>query len=249
MNKLIIALLAVAMLFSCGQGSSDAADITKIVVASDATWPPMEYMDGDKMIGFDIDLMNAIAKEAGFEVEIKNTAWDGIFAGLANDSYDAVISSVTITEERQKKFDFSTPYVNAGQVIIVRKGMESSISSLTDLEGSSIGAQIGTTGAIEVGKNDKITLKTYDELGFAIADLVNGNIEAVVADKPTAASFVLESTTYDSELTITGDAFTDEYYGIVVAKGNAKVLELINKGLAAVNEKGLNKELENKWLK
>ena len=106
----------------------------KIVVASDCTWPPMEYLDDHKnIIGFGPDLVKEIAKAAGFEVEIKNTAWDGIFAALAAGSYHAISSSVTITEERMVAMDFSGPYVNAGQVLVVRK-VTKGATTLADLK-------------------------------------------------------------------------------------------------------------------
>src|SRR5512141_3051405 len=112
--KLCAALLSVTVMLS---GPAFAAG-KKIVVATDATWPPMEMVDKDKkIVGFDIDFLNAVAKEAGFTVEFKNTAWDGIFAGVEAGQYDAIISSVTITDERQKKYDFSLPYIDAGQIL------------------------------------------------------------------------------------------------------------------------------------
>ncbi|MDC7127106.1 MAG: basic amino acid ABC transporter substrate-binding protein [Spirochaetales bacterium] len=230
-------------LFASGQQESDG----KIVIASDCTWPPMEFVNEDKeIVGYDIDFIRAVAEEAGFEVEIRNTAWDGIFASLGNGECDAVISSVTITDERKKTMDFSTPYINAGQVLIVTK--DSSAVTLADLAGKELGAQIGTTGAIAIDESDA-TLKSYDELGLAIADLANGRIDGVVADTPIAANYVLQNDTYKEQLKIVGDTFTEEYYGVAVKKGNAEVLELINKGIKAVQEKGIDKELEAKWLR
>lgn len=220
----------------------------KITVASDCTWPPMEFVNENKeIVGFDIDLIKAIAEAAGFEVEVKNTAWDGIFAGLANDSYDAVISSVTITDERKATMDFSDPYINAGQVLIVQASTEG-VTKIADLKGKALGAQIGTTGAMEIQKAQGVTLKTYDELGLAIEDLVNGRIAGVVADTPIAADYVLQNKNYKGKLKIAGEPFTEELYGIAVKKGNKKVLDLINVGLAKVKESGKIKELEAKWI-
>ncbi|MFN4216517.1 MAG: basic amino acid ABC transporter substrate-binding protein [Brevinematales bacterium] len=243
MRKLFFLLMAGILMAGCVSKTSK-----KIVVATDATWPPMEFVNENKnIVGFDIDLIKAIAEKAGFEVEIRNTAWDGIFAGLANGSYDAVISSVTITEERKQQMDFSEPYINAGQVIVVKKGTQG--TQLSDFEGRKMGGQIGTTGVMEIQKNPKITLKTYDEIGLAIEDLYLGRIDGVVVDKPTAASFVLQNPKYKDVLTIVGEPFTQEYYGIAVRKGNKKVLDLINKGLAEVKKSGIDKELEKKWLR
>jgi len=242
----LIAVLVIASIVSCSK-KEEAEEMKTVVIASDCTWPPMEFVNTDKeIVGYDIDFINAVAKEAGIEIEIRNTAWDGIFASLANGESDAVISSVTITEDRKKTMDFSLPYINAGQVLIVPSS--SSAKTLADLSGKEVGAQIGTTGAIEID-NTNATLKTYDELGFAIEDLANGRIEGVVADTPIAADFVLQNDTYKDKLMIVGDSFTDEYYGIAVTKGNTELLDLINKGVKAVQDKGIDKDLEDKWLR
>ena len=220
-----------------------------IIVATDATWPPMEYVDENKaIVGFDIDLLTLAAKEAGFTVEFQNTAWDGIFAGLANGDYDAFISSVTITEDRQKTMDFSMPYINAGQVLIVQSST-SNVTVLADLSGKSVGAQIGTTGAFEVDKVAGVTLKTYDELGLAIEDLVNGRIAGIVADTPIAADFALQNPAYKGKLKIVGQPFTDEFYGVAVKKGNSEVLGKINAGLKKVLDAGKDEGLKDKWLR
>jgi polar amino acid transport system substrate-binding protein len=238
----LVAVLVTSLATGC-QGRS-----TKIVVATDATWPPMEYVDENKaIVGFDIDLMNAIAKEAGLEVEFKNVAWDGIFAGLAGGEYDAIISSVTITDERKEQYDFSEPYINAGQIVVVRA--DSDITGPDTLSGRTVGAQISTTGAFAIQEMEGVTLKEYDEVGLAFEDLVAGRIDAVVCDTPVAANFALQREEYRAKLKIVGDSFTEEYYGILVQKGNSELLAKINKGLTAVQAKGADKELENKWLR
>ncbi|QEN07384.1 basic amino acid ABC transporter substrate-binding protein [Oceanispirochaeta crateris] len=238
-------ILSITAVFAGGQKE----DSNVIVIASDATWPPMEFLNEDKeIIGFDVDMLEAAAKAGGFEIKIVNTAWDGIFAGLANGNYDAVCSSVTITEERKASMDFSVPYINAGQVLIVSQDL-SGKSTLADMAGMSLGAQIGTTGAIAISDAGNIELKTYDELGLAIEDLANGNIDGVVADSPIAADYVLGNDTYKSKLKIVGEPFTDEFYGVAVKKGNSEVLDKLNAGLKAVIESGERDELVNKWLR
>ncbi len=218
-------------------------------VATDATWPPMEFVNTNKQIvGFDIDLLNAAAKAGGFQVKFQNTAWNGIFAGLGNGDYDAVISSVTITDERKKVMDFSIPYLNAGQVLIVRSNM-SGVSTLADLKGKSVGAQIGTTGAIEIQKVAGVNLNTYDQIGLAVEDLANGRIAGVVCDNPTAANYVLQNDNYKGKLKIVGKPFTEEYYGVAVRKGNSRVLDMINQGLQVVLNNGTEQALEAKWLR
>ncbi len=220
----------------------------RLVFGSDCTFPPMEMVDAHKqLVGFDIDLIHAVARAAGFEAVVKNTAWDGIFAGLAAGDYDAVLSSVTITPERARTLDFSSPYLEAGQVLIVPQGLNG-LTTLGQFGGKKVGAQIGTTGALEVGKHRDITLKAYDEAGLAVEDLYVGRIDAVVLDSPTARNYVLRNERYKSRLKIVGTPFTDEHYGIAVKKGNQKALDLINRGLDAIRKDGTLARLVHKWL-
>lgn len=248
---LIVVMLSAGLVFAGGSRESvSESGVRRITVATDATWPPMQFVDENRQIvGFDIDLINAVAEAAGFEVEIQNTAWDGIFAGLGNNDYDAVISSVTITEERRATMDFSVPYINAGQVLIVRQDAPATWSSLGDLVGESVGAQIGTTGAFEVERVSGVTLRTYDELGMAIEDLAQGRIAGVVADTPIAADFALQNENYRTVLKIVGEPFTEEFYGVAVRRGNQEVLDLINAGLEVVLNDGTAERLEQKWLR
>ena len=220
-----------------------------ITVATDATWPPMEMVDTSKnIVGFDIDLMKAIAKEAGVEVVFKNTAWDGIFGGLDAGKYDAIISSVTITDERKKQYDFSEPYINIGQILVVPKTVKN-VKTLSDMKGKKVGAQIGTTGAFEVKKASGVELKTYDEVGLAFEDMAAGRINGVVCDEPTAANFALQRAEYKEKFQIVGETFTKESYGIVVKKGNKELLNMLNKGIAAVKSKGIDGQLKKKWVR
>ena len=243
----VVLALALLGVVSCGAGKP-----SKIVIASDATFPPMEMVDENKnIVGFDVDLMNAAAKAGGFTVEFKNTAWDGIFAGLEDGKYDAVMSSVTITDDRKKTMDFSVPYINAGQVVVVKTEVNN-VQTLADLKGKTVGAQIGTTGAFEIDKvkeADKITEKTYDEIGLAFEDLANGRIAGIVIDSPVAANYALQNPNYKGKLKIVGEPFTQEFYGVAVKKGNAKVLDVINAGLKKVIDTDDYKALQQKWLR
>jgi polar amino acid transport system substrate-binding protein len=246
---ILIALTVVAGFVFAGGGSEAPGGKMNIVVATDATWPPMEMVDENKeIVGFDMDLMKAAAEAGGFTVEFENTAWEGIFAGLATGEYDAVMSSVTITEERKETMDFSVPYINAGQVLIVPQDT-SGVETLEDLKGKSVGAQIGTTGSFEIEKVEGVELKTYDEIGLAFEDMANRRIDAVVADTPVAADFALMNPNYKDRFKIVGEQFTEEFYGVAVNKGNTKILDAINKGLNAVVDTETYDKLVDKWLR
>lgn len=219
-----------------------------IVIAQDATWPPMEFVDQNKQIvGYDTDYMKAVAKEAGFNVEFKNVAWDGIFSGLAAGKYDAICSSVTITDERKKAMDFSIPYYKVRQALVVPKS--STAKTLEDMKGKTLGGQIGTTGYFAIQDAKGVTPKSYDEIGLAMEDLYNGRIDGVVCDDPVAAQYALQKAEYGAKLKIAAVLDTgDEYYGVAVKKGNKQVLDLINKGIKEVQAKGIDKQLRKKWI-
>lgn len=234
-------LLASLVTVSCSKKA------VKVRVATDATWPPFEFVnEQSKAIeGFDIDLFNAIAQKAGIELEFINVAFDPLLAGMAQCQYDAAISSITITEERKKSMTFSDPYFAAGQIVTVKKD-NTDITDKDKLGGKTVGAQIGTTGAIEVGKIQGAVLKTYDDVGLAFQDLMNGQIAAVVADNPLALGYVGKN---PDKLKTVGNVFTEEYYGIAVCNKNAELLKKINEGLAAVKKEGTIEKLMEKWLK
>ena len=244
MKRLFLAVLIGVVLISilpgCGQ------ETLKVRIATDATWPPFEYVDEQTMeiVGFDIDLIKAIADEAGLEIEIVNVSWDPLLAGMAQCQYDAAISAMTITEERKQAMLFSDPYFEAGQLVTVRID-NTDITSRFDLGGKTVGAQIGTTGSFEVENIAGAILKTYDDIGLAMQDLMNGQIDAVIADNPLAIGYANKN---PDKLKTVGVVFTAESYGIAVCKTKPEILERINEGLAKVKAEGLIEELILKWL-
>jgi len=235
-----LALVLVTLSLSACGGKS-----TKYIIATDATWPPFEYVDDqNNIVGFDIDLMNAIAEEAGIEIEYQNVGFDPLLAGMAQGTYDAAISSITITEERSKSMLFSDPYYVAGQMIVVQKN-NTSITGEASLKGKKLGAQLGTTGEALANDTEGATVKSYNQIGLAIQDLLNGQIDAVICDTPIAEGYVKNNS---NTLKIVGNSLTTESYGIAVAKGKTDLLKKINEGLAAVKAAGIIETLVQKWM-
>jgi polar amino acid transport system substrate-binding protein len=246
---MVISSLALA---GCGGGETTAptnnpattAANETITIATDATWAPFEFVNEEtkEIEGMDIDIMKKIAELQGLKVTFKNVAWDPLLAGMAQGMYDAAISSITITEERKKDMLFSDPYYAAGQIIVVRKD-NTTITGKDTLKGT-VGVQLGTTGDIEVQKIAGANTKPYDEIGMAFQDLMNGQVDAVVCDNPVALGYVMQNS---EKLKSVGEPFTDEWYGIAVAKGNEALLEKINAGLKTLKEQGLIEQYEQKW--
>lgn len=242
-----LAVLVLAGLF----GSITAfAEERVVTVAHDCTWPPMEFINANQeMVGYSFDYIDAVAKEAGFKAEHKNVQWDGIFGGLANGQYDVIASSVTVTPERQKQFNFTEPYYEVLQAVAL--SIDSTATSLDQLKGKTFGAQIGTTGKFALDKHPEVNAKSYDEVGLAFEDLINGRIDGVVCDDPVATQFALLNKDYAKKIKIGFiiPAEEVEEYAFCVNKNDPELVELLNKGIRAVKEKGIDAQLKAKWFK
>ncbi len=242
-KKIFLSIMAVFCMASVSYGKT-------INAAANCTWPPMEMMDSKKQcVGFTPDLLQAIAREGGFEVHIINVAWDGIFAGLAGGKYDMVASSVSITEQRKKRMDFSIPYFEVKQAVVVKK--DSAVKIYADLAGKNVGAQIGTTGFFAAKKIKDAKIKSYNTVGLAMADLAAGRLDVVLADDSVAADFVLNSQEYKDSMRLAFrlESEVPEYLGFAFPKGSQENLELVNKGLGAVKASGEYDKIFAKWFK
>ena len=237
---ILTTIIILGLLSACAQKDDDA-----LVVATDATFPPFEFVDESTkdIIGFDIDLMNAIADRTGLDISYQNVSWDPLLAGMADCQYDMAISAMTITAERAEVFSFSNPYINAGQIVAVAIDNET-INGPDDLVGATIGAQLGTTGAMEAEVIPDAVAKVYDTYELAFLDLANGQIEAVIADYPTAIAFVNQNA---NRLKVVGDVFTDESYGIAFCKGNDELISIVNSALANLQAEGFIDDLVLTW--
>lgn len=238
---LLVSLIAMTGVFAGGASEDDGV----YVFAADATWPPFEFIDENgNLTGFEVELMPLIGEHVGVEMVVENIAWDTIFAGLANGQYDGVASGVTITEERKATMDFSMPIADQGQVVVVMT--DSPVQSVNDLTGKKVGVQIGTTGDFALDDYD-VDRRQYDDIGLAIQDMLNGNIDACVCDSIIASDFVLANENYKGMLRVAGEPFTDEQIAIAVKKGNTELLDMINQGLEAMMEDGSFDALKAKW--
>ena len=194
--------------------------------------------------GFEVELVPMIGEKVGVKMEAKNIPWDTIFAGLANGQYDGVASVVSVTEDRKKTMDFSTPILQAGQVMIVRN--DSKVKGAEDMKGLRVGVQIGTTGDLVLDDYD-VTRKQYDDIGLAIQDMLNGNLDACVCDSLIASDYVLANENYKNRLKVAGEPFTEEDIAIAVKKGNSELIGLVNKGLEMMKADGSYDALKAKW--
>ncbi|WP_164491837.1 basic amino acid ABC transporter substrate-binding protein [Staphylospora marina] len=232
----------VLMLTGCGGGAVSGGEkkAVTIKVGTDAQFPPFEMKDSsDQLSGFDIDLMKAIASETGQDVQIIHTGWDPMFEKLKSGEIDAAISAISITEERKKDFDFSAPYFEATQMILVPA--HSPIKSFKDVKGKKVGVASGTTGEElaeeRLGKNDP-GIRKYKDVGEGIKDLKAGRIDAVLADRGLILYWLKQLG--DEQFKVVEDpSFPSEQYGIMVKKGNTELLKMIDDGLDKVRKDGI----------
>ncbi len=218
----------------------------EITIGSDTTYPPFEFVDENgNIVGFDVDMMNEVCKLLNCKPKFVTTAWDGIFAALAAGEFDAVVSAVTITEERAKIVDFTRPYLNAGQIVTVRAD-NTDIKGPEDLKDKIVGVQLGTTGDFAASEyTAEENIRRYETIDVAMAALAQGDIDAVIADAPTAADIVEKQ--FKGKLKLVGEPFTTEYYGIAVRKETPELTEAFSAALKVLLENGTLAKLAEKW--
>ena len=217
----------------------------KLVMATNAEFPPYEFHDGDKIVGIDAEIAQAIADELGMELEIEDIAFDSIIPEIVSGKADLALAGMTVTEDRKASVDFSDTYATASQMIIVKE--DSEIAGPDDLKGVTVGVQLGTTGDIYVSdlEADGTTVERYNKGFEAVQALSQGKIDAVVIDGEPAKTFVSET----EGLKILDEAFTVEEYAIAVKKGNTELLDKVNGALETLKDNGTLDEIVAKYIK
>lgn len=217
----------------------------KIVVGIDDTYPPMEFTDKDgKIVGYDIDMANAIGKKLGVKVEFAPTAWDGIFMALQAKRFDLIQSTVSITPERSKSMIFTKPYVYGGNAIFVRAD-NTTINSSADFKGRIIGCQIGTTGQNVLDKMTDIKEeKKYNGMTDAFMDLKNKRIEAVVSD-PMVGDYYIAS--QKGTFKRVKSMLNQEPIGVAFRKADVKLRDAYQKAMDDLKKDGTLSKLSMKW--
>jgi polar amino acid transport system substrate-binding protein len=253
---LLVVLPVALVLGACGDDDDDAGDTTgdtepateveapeglvdggALTVCSDTPYEPFEYEAADGVqIGYDMDLLRAIAEDAGLELAVLDLPFDGILGSLAAGDCDVVASAVTITEERAQQVDFSEPYFDADQSLLVRAEDEATYGSLADLGGQRIAVQSGTTGEeyANANKPEGAEVVAFEDSDGLFAAIASGDVAAVLQDFPVNAYRAVQ----DDDFVVTERFATGEQYGFAVAKGNTGVLQLIDEGLGRLREDG-----------
>ena len=226
-----------------GTSGSDDTDGDTYSVGIDVTYPPFEYQEDGEYKGIDIDLINAIAEDQGFEIKMEAMDFGGIIPAMQAGQLDIAIAGMSITDERKEVVDFSEPYFEAGLTLVVAED-NNEISGLEDLDGATVAIKQGTTGAkwAEDNKADYgfDTIQVKDSTSM-FQEVSNGTADALIEDYPVIAYAIAQD---DLNLKTVGDRLNGDHYGIAVLKGkNDELLKKINDGLANLKENGKYDEI------
>lgn len=245
--KVLVAIMALCLvtvfMAGCGQ-----ADVYKVI--TEPTFPPFDTTDENgEIVGFDMDLMQAIAEDQGFEVEFESMGFDALIPAIQAGNADIIAAGMNAMDpDRQKKVDFSETYYDSGLVVLVKEG-NNTIKGINDLTPDmKVASQIQTTGGdkcnelAEAGKVKEAVI--LDQFDTCVLQVINGDVDAVIIDKPVAAQYIKKQ---PGKVKMVGETLNAESYGFAVQKGNKELLDKINAGLKNMVDNGTYDELYDKW--
>lgn len=232
----MVAVLAIAMV-ACGA----PAEKEVLTMATNAEFPPFEYLEGEEIVGADVDIAKAIAAELGRELEITNIDFDAALTGAATGKYDMAVAGITANDERKKNMNFSDDYYTASQAIIVMADSEIKVAS--DLTGKTVSCQEGTTGEQYLLDNS-YAVQSFKTGAEAISALTAGKVDAVVIDNAVAKAL---SEKQEGKTVVLEEALTKEAYAIATKLGNDEFTNEINGALKTLKDNGKLAEIFAKY--
>lgn len=252
-RQLVMGVMAVALVagftvktFAAENLLNKVKERGTLLVGLEGTYPPFSYQDENgKLTGFEVDFAEQLAQHLGVKASLKPTKWDGMLASLESKRIDVVINQVTISAERKKKYDFSTPYTISGIQALVRKDKEGSISKAEDLAGKKVGVGLGTNYEQWLRENVKgVDVRTYDDDPTKYQDLRSGRIDAILVDRLAALDLVKKT---GNTMAVAGEAFSRQEAGVALRKGNDDLLQAVNQAIADMQKDGSLSKLSEKW--
>jgi polar amino acid transport system substrate-binding protein len=232
-----------------GPSADSGVDLVKdgeITTCTHLPYKPFQFEQGGKIVGFDVDMIDLVAKKLRVKQSIVDTPFEGIQSGedLNARKCDIAAAAMTITPERQEKIAFSAPYFDANQALLVKK--DSGIKSLDDLTGETLGVQSGTTGKMYAEENapEGVELKDYEDLALELSSVKSGQIPAAINDIPVLLDYVKQN----PELAVATQFKTGEQYGFGMKKGTSQELEkVVNQVIEKARSDGTYDRLYEKW--
>lgn len=246
-------LVVASMIAGCGADKSavedkkDANGVKVLKVGTNATFVPFEFKDDktEQLTGFDIDVINEVAKRMHVNVEFKNVTFDALVPSLVSKTIDVAASGMTITKARSEKVAFSTPYYESGIAIMTKEG--SPIKDVSSLKGKKVAVQMGTTSDDLARKAEAGDVKAFNHTSDALLELKNSGVDAALIDLPVAQHYV--NIHPEDKLTVIAYPNTKEYYGFAINKNNEDLLKAVNQALLDMKKDGSLNQLYKKWFK
>ncbi len=259
----MVAVLGASLLTGCGSSTQDTQDnasaesttgaaatstvptVTegKLIMATNAYFPPYEYYEGTEIVGIDAEIADAIGEKLGLEVEIQDMEFDSIITAVSTGKADIGLAGMTVTPERQQNINFSDTYATGIQSVIVKE--DSDIQSIDDLQGKKIGVQLSTTGDIIASEDfGEENVEKFNKGNDAVLALTQDRVDAVIIDNQPALSFV-ES---NEGLKILDTQYAEEEYAACISKDNEELLEAVNDALAELKEDGTIQSILDKYI-
>lgn len=217
-----------------------------LLVGLEGTYPPFSFQDENgKLTGYEVEFAEALAQHMGVKASLKPTKWDGMLASLDSKRIDVAINQVTISDERKKKYDFSTPYTVSGIQALTKKADAAKITKAEDLSGKKVGVGLGSNYEQWLRENVKgVDIRTYDDDPTKYQDLRIGRTDAILVDRLAALDLVKKT---GDTLAVAGPAFSRQEAGVALRKNNPQMLEAINTAIAEMQKDGSLTKLSEKW--
>ena len=240
--KLLIAVSMIALLVIGCQKKQEEKN--KLYVGTNAEFEPFEYRDGDKIVGFDIDLITEIAKLINIEIEFKDMKFDGLLPALESKNIDIIVAGMTATDERRKFVNFSDPYYESQQTILVHKD-NNDIIGFDSLQGKNVGVVLGYTGDLAVSEMSNVNVQRYSATSEAVIALKSKKVDAVVLDSEPAKQYFDKND--DLKLVLDLAASVKEEYAIAMRKDDNELLAKVNEALKTLKDNGTYDTLISKY--
>ena len=243
MKKLLLMIFGVVMLVGCGTKEIKKGTQKKYIIGMSADFAPFEYRENGEIVGFDVDLAKKIEEQAGIILEIQDIAFAGLLPALQTGKIDVILSGMSVTEDRKKAVNFTSPYFNVSQVIVVRDD-NNTIINKASLAGKNIGVALGTTSDTTAENIEGINLIKYNKTYEAILALNTDKIDAIVLDYQQAKNFVGQN----PELKILSEELAREEYAMAIGKKNTELLDILNDALGEIVGSEFYEELLIKYI-
>ena len=229
--------------------SSSAVAFEQVLrVGTESSYAPFEFTQEGELVGFDIDLMNAVAKEMGYSVEWMQMSFDGLIPAMLTAQVDMAVAFFTVTPERAKRINFSDPYYRSGLTFVVRSTDKDKYPQADSLKGKRLCAQLGSVSAMKGETFSPGNVATFNDAYAAYLELKAGGCEAVINDRPVNQYFMATSKAASDAYELP-DILDAEDMAMVLPKSKPELLEQVNQALKALHDNGTYQQIYDKWFK